>query len=359
MIVAILGAGNGGASAVVELGQRGFKARLWNRSEATLTPFQEAGGVNYTGVFGNGIVKPELITTDLSEAIDSADVILVCLPTLAHASIAESLAKLGANKIPVVLNPGHTGGALEFCAAFNRSGVTPPPTAEFSTLTYIARKPEADTVRVTGSAKHVWVAAMPGCETAMDAAKELYPGAESARDVIATGLANVNMVLHPPGAILGASWVEASGGNFTFYVEGLPAGVGRIMEALDAERLTVAAAYGHDIPDLFAEMQLIGTIETDADSSNCLAAAVRGGKANSKIMAPDSLNHRYYREDFWYGIKPFLAFAEIARIDVPVAKSLMTLAEVLVGASVKTEGRSVAAMGIEGLNKGELINLVS
>ena len=358
MRIAILGAGNGGASAVVELSQRTFKTRLWNRSKTTLMPFQEAGGVKHTGFFGEGIVKPEFITDKLSEAIDGADVIMVCLPTLAHANIAEMLAKLGANNIPVVLNPGHTGGALEFVETFNRNHLTPPPTAELSTLTYVARKPEPDIVRTTGSAKHVWVATMPGGEIAMEAAKELYPNAESAKDVIATGLANVNMVLHPPGAILGAAWVEATGGDFTFYVEGLPTGVGRVMEALDAERLAVAKAFDHRLPDLFREMQSIGTIEMDADPIESLAAAVRGGEANSKIKAPDSLNHRYYREDFWYGVKPFLAFAEIAHVAVPVAKSLMNLAELLVGDLVQSEGRSSAAMGVTGMSKNELITYV-
>ena len=359
MIVAILGAGNGGASAVVELGQRGVKTRLWNRSVETLLPFQQAGGIKYTGILGEGMVTPGLVTADLAGAIEGADIILVCLPTLAHAGIAEALAKLGANTRPVVLNPGHTGGALEFVTAFSRHRISPPPTAEFSTLTYVARKPQPDTVWITGAAKHVWVAAMPGGEAALARAKDLYPVAETADNVIATGLANVNMVLHPPGAILGAAWVETCKGDFTFYVQGLPDGVGRIMAALDGERLAVAEAYGHKLPDLFTEMQSIGTIESDANASAGLASAIRGGEANSKIKAPDSLAHRYYREDFWYGIKPFLAFAGIAGVDVPTAASLMKLAELLVDDTMSTEGRSASVMGIDGLNKDELISLVT
>ena len=358
MIVAILGAGNGGASAVVELGQRGFKTRLWNRSAETLLPFQRAGGIKYTGVFGESIAAPDLMTSSLADAIEGVDIILVCLPTLAHTRIADALAGLGANKIPVVLNPGHTGGALEFVTAFHRHNISPPPTAEFSTLTYVARKPQPDTVWITGAAKHVWVAAMPGGEVAQTRAKDLYPVAETAGDVIATGLANVNMVLHPPGAILGAAWVETCKGDFTFYVQGLPDGVGRIMAALDGERLAVAKAYGHQLPDLFTEMQSIGTIESDADSCAGLASAIRGGEANSNIKAPDSLAHRYYREDFWYGIKPFLAFAGIAGVDVPVAGSLMKLAELLVDDTMNTGGRSASVMGIDGLKKDELLSLV-
>ena len=358
MIVAVLGAGNGGGAALAELVNKGFKVRLWNRSDETLLPFRRAGGIRYNGVLGEGLAAPELMTADLAAAIDGADVILSCLPTTAHGRIAAALAALGANAAPVVLNPGHTGGALEFVAAFKRHGVAPPPTAEFSTLTYVARKPQPGMVSITGAAKQVRVAAMPGGEAALSAAKVLYPIAKDATDVIATGLANVNMVLHPPGALLGAAWVESRRGDFTFYVQGLPDGVGRVMAALDDERLAVARCYGHDLPDLFAEMQSIGTIESGADKSAGLAAAVRSGKANSRIKAPDSLAHRYYREDFWYGIKPFLALAGIADASVPVAASLMNLAEILVGGAALPEGRSAAAMGIDGLGKDELLGLV-
>ena len=80
-------------------------------------------------------------------------------------------------------------------------------------------------------------------------------------DVLACDLANVNMVLHAPGAVLAAAWVEATRGDFTFYVQGMTPGVARVMRALDDERRAVARAFGHDLPSLDAEMQAIGTVE--------------------------------------------------------------------------------------------------
>ena len=80
-------------------------------------------------------------------------------------------------------------------------------------------------------------------------------------DVLACDLANVNMVLHVPGALLAAAWVEATRGDFTFYVQGMTPGVARVMQSLDEERRAVARAFGHDLPPLVAEMQAIGTVE--------------------------------------------------------------------------------------------------
>ena len=123
--VAVVGAGAGGAAAVAELVAAGHEVGLWSRSPETLAAFQGQGGVCYEGVLGSGLARPKLMTSDLPEAIDAADVILVCLPTFAHADIARALAHAG-TKVPVVLNPGHTGGALEFQHAFHALGAKPP-----------------------------------------------------------------------------------------------------------------------------------------------------------------------------------------------------------------------------------------
>ena len=355
MIIAIAGAGGGGLSAAVELGLAGHEVRLWNRSANALAALGD--GIAYEGVFGAGRMSIALVTADLAEAARGADALLVCVPTIAHAGLAQTMIAERVAPIPLVLNPGHTGGALEVAETFARAGVPPPPIAEFSTLTYVARKPAPDRVSITGRAGAVWAAALPGGGDALYIACALYPAAQPARDVLATALANVNMVLHPPGAILGASWVEATGGDFTFYVDGLTDGVARAIEALDRERRAVAAAFGHALPSLFDEMQAIGTIEATAPPEAELAAAIRGGTANARIMAPDDFAHRYYHEDIFYGLLPFLEFARIAEVSVPTAHALFTLGRLVTGAT--EVGRTAAAMGIAGLDSSALMAKVT
>ena len=358
MKVAILGAGAGGVSAAVELHRAGHAPRLWNRSPDTLAGYVAAHGIHHSGVFCEGFTPLELITANLSAATHDADVLLVCLPTLAHAALARALIQANVRDIPTVLNPGHTGGALEFAQVYREHGLRPPPTAEFSTLTYVARKVGADRVNITGRAKRVRVAALPGGGAALERALALYDCASAVDNVLVTSLCNVNLVLHPPGAVLGAAWIEASAGNFTFYVEGLTDGVARVMERLDAERRAVALALGFELPSLFEEMQAIGTIEPDVGAAGGLAAAIRGGAANRSIKAPETFHHRYYQEDFWYGLQPFLALAAIAGVEVPTARALMHLGQLAAGKSAPPTGRTSAAMGIEGLDKGALLKFV-
>lgn len=359
MKVAVLGAGAGGAAAVVELSAAGHRIALWNRSADTLRPFRQRGGIGFSGVLGDGTVAIDAITSDLAEVVRWADAALVTLPTFAHGSLARSLAAAGwpADR-PIVLNPGHTGGALEFAHAYRSVRPDVPPIAEFSTLTYVARKYAPDTVTVSGRAKFVRAGCLPGGEAALDAATTLYPVAVRVSDVLASDLANMNMILHPPGAVLGAAWVEATAGDFTFYVEGMTPGVVRTMQRLDDERRAVAAACGHDLPNLVEEMRAIGTVEADVRDTRDFRAAIAGGAANSRIKAPDTLAHRYYREDFGHGLLPFLEIAAIVGVETPIAASLFRLAEALTGSDYRQGGRTAQAMGIAGFTKRELLAMV-
>jgi opine dehydrogenase len=257
-----------------------------------------------------------------------------------------------------VLNPGHTGGALEVRQAFISNACDPPPIAELSTLTYVARKYAQTRVTITGRAKSVRLAAMPGGEKAAELAKLLFPAARSVPDVLACGLANVNMVLHIPGAVLGAAWVEATGGDFTFYVQGMTGGVARVMRALDDERRAVGRAFNHELPPLTAEMQAIGTVEASTPDIDDFVAAISSGEANRRIKAPHSLQHRYYQEDFCYGLLPFTVIARIGGVDVPLAQSLLQIGRVLLGFDPASAGRTAARMGIADLDRGGLLRLI-
>ena len=210
--VAVIGAGAGGAAAVTELTLAGHEVRWWNRSPATIEPFRAAGGVRYEGVFGDGFAAPARFATELPDALDGADLAMVCLPSLAHEAVAGALIAAGVT-CAVVLNPGHTGGALHVAEIFRTAGAPPPPLVELSTLTYIARKPSPDAVRITGVASRLRAACLPGGEMGLELLRTLYPAAAPEGDVLATSLANVNLVLHTPGALLSASWVEATGGE--------------------------------------------------------------------------------------------------------------------------------------------------
>lgn len=355
MRVAVLGAGTGGLAAAVELIRGGHRVQLWNRNPVRLEPHRD--GIRYTGVWGEGNVVPHLLTADMAEVLEGAEAVVACLPSVVHPQLFESLAEAGC-AVPIVLNPGHTGGALHLRTVFARAGVPLPPVAEFSTLTYIGRV-HGGVVNVSGRAKRISVGALPGGEAALENALTFFPGAHAVPDVLASSLANVNLVLHPPGAILGSAWVEATGGDFTFYVEGMTPGVARVLRRLDEERLAVAEAFGHELPTLMEEMTELGSVDAEAAARGEVAEAIRGGVANSTIPAPDSFEHRYYQEDLGFGLVPFIALAGVAGIAVPTAEALLYLGDLAVGQGLASRGLDAARLGIEGMTMAELIGSVT
>jgi len=120
----------------------------------------------------------------------------------------------------------------------------------------------------------------------------------------------------------------------------------------------VARAYGHDLPALLQEMKLLGTVEADVENMEDYQQAIASGEANKKIKAPDSLQHRYYREDFGHGLLPFLEYAKIAQIETPTARALYHLAEVAVGTDYRVGGRIASSMGLEGMGLEDVIKRV-
>ncbi|MGH3005318.1 MAG: NAD/NADP octopine/nopaline dehydrogenase family protein [Gaiellaceae bacterium] len=350
--VAVLGAGAGGAATAADLAARDYRVRLWTRSEQTIAPYRAANSVAFRGVLGDGEVGVACATTDLGHALEGADVAVVSMPSTGHEHVARALA--AAAPPPLVLNPGQTGSALRFRAIFAEEHAALPPLAELSTLAYVARLHTPGCVTVSGVARCVRAACLPNGEEALDVARELFPAADPVSDVLATALANVNLVLHPPGAILGASWVEATGGAFRFYVDGTTAGVARVMAALDEERLAAARAFGHELPPLADEMASIGTADVGAAARGDLRGAIVNGEANREIRAPDSLEHRYYREDFGFGVVPFLALADAGGVTAPVAEALLRIASTLLGVDLGEAGLNAERLGIAGLDREAL-----
>jgi len=71
-----------------------------------------------------------------------------------------------------------------------------------------------------------------------------------------TTLQNGNPVIHPAVTLTNTALIERTAGDFRFYEDGITPAVGRLIQAVDRERLTIAAALGVRIlsePDLGVE----------------------------------------------------------------------------------------------------------
>ena len=358
--IAVLGAGHGGCAAAADLGRRNFSVRLHARTEERLAPLRRQGGIRVSGLH-QGLVPIDLMTTDVGEAVKGADLIMLVVPSVAHRYYARSLAAVLAPNQPIFLDPGHTGGGLNFVYELREAGYSAPvETCETVTLTYICRMLADDHVALYRYTENLAFAAFPGREQRklFERIKAVFPNIREASSVIETALTNINAVFHPTGMLMNAGWIEHTKGDFLFYLEGISDSVGRVTEAVDRERLAVAKALNIPAVSFLDAFYRAGLTTDGARASGSISRACRESDANKAIKSPPSLQHRYIMEDVGYGLVPISAFASLAHVPTPTIDALITLASAAVGTDLRATGLTLRTMGLEGLGPGELARFI-
>jgi len=353
--IAILGAGNGAHAFAGDLALRGYPVRLYNKFAQEIAGLQNAHGVTCEGVV-DGFGALELVTTEIAPVVANADFIFVVVPANAHAFMAEQCAPhLRDNQI-ILLNPGRTGGALEFRSVLKHLNVTARVfVAEAQTLLYTCRISAPARVKISSVKNQVTLAALPARDTPaiLEKLNGVYPQFVAAADVLETGLDNIGAMFHPTTTILSVGRIE-SGTPFEFYRDMTPS-IARFIETLDAERLAVANAFGVRAQSAYDWLARSYTGIT----GGTLYERIQSNVAYHGIAAPRSLDTRYIWEDVPTGLVPLVALGHLAKLDLPAATGLVHLACALSSRDFWESGRNSRRLGIQGLSIGQVKSLVN
>ena len=126
--ITVIGAGHGGKSMAADMANRGFSVTLYNRTEANIEAIRLRGGIDLTTEDGRDHFCPLAnVTCDMAEAVRDADLIMVVIPASGHRWVALNTSSCLRNDQIVLLNPGRTGGALEFAAGLREAGCATRP----------------------------------------------------------------------------------------------------------------------------------------------------------------------------------------------------------------------------------------
>lgn len=355
--VAVLGAGNGGCAAAADLGSRGYEVRLFNRSPERLAPIIERGGLEKLGATGEGFVELPVITTDLAEAVAGADLVMLTVPISTHPFFAEGLAELLDPKQVLFLNPGHMGGGLFMAHELHRlTGRVDVRMCEASTLTYACRMKGPATVNIHSTMTNLPFAAFPGRQQQelYAVVSSMYPELVQASHVLETGFLDINAVEHPPQIICNAGWLEHTKGDYLFYYEGTTPSVGRVIDAVDLERLAVARAAGvptKPFVEIFHEM---GYTTVHAAEVGSAYVALQESAPNRWIKGPPSLDHRYLHEDVGWGLVPWSEMGRAYDVPTPTMDALIVLGGTLNDRDYRVEGLTLERLGLVGVDPADL-----
>lgn len=352
LTVAVLGAGNGGLAMAADLALAGHRVRLYNRSPERLAPVLERGGLELEGEVLR-FTPIEKVTTDPAEAVTGARLLMVVLPATGHRQVAEACAPYLDGQV-VVLNPGRTGGALEFKATLEERGCRADVVvAEASTFLFAARAVGPARARIYGVKRQVTFAALPATRNPEVGAllDRLYPGRfVPASSVLETSLDNIGAVFHPAITLLNAGRIEDDSAGFEFYRQGASPSVSRVIEAVDTERCRVARALG--VPHISALEWMRRSYGVDARD---LQTALRSNPGYAGIPAPSQVNHRYLTEDVPAGLVPMASLGHLLGVPTPTIRSLIDLASAMHGLDYHTVGRTVERLGLSGPSVAEIM----
>jgi opine dehydrogenase len=355
--IAVLGAGNGGCAAAVDLTQRGFEVRLFARSESTIAKLAKLGEIELVEGGVSKKAAPFFMSPHLPPVVQGVDLIVIATPAVGHEYIAKNLANYLTDGQRILLNPGHTGGALHFAHLLRTLGCKAEvQLCETVTLTYICRMPQFGRVEIYRRTTNLRCAAFPGKHTVklVSEIQQVFPNVVAAANVLETGFSNINAIMHPAGMLGNAGWIEKSGGDFLYYREGITPAIGAWIDAVDAERLAIVRLLGLQplrFVDIFYQAGLTTTAARDSGSAY---QAIHESEPNFTIKSPPSLDHRYIREDVGYGLVPMAAIGNLIDVKTPVMDALITLASTALGVDFHREGLTLEKMGLAGLNSERL-----
>ncbi|MBM4018351.1 MAG: hypothetical protein FJ288_08515 [Planctomycetes bacterium] len=351
----VLGAGHGGMAMAAHLALTGCKVNLWNRGEERLLAVQARGGLDVSGEV-DGFAALNLVTTDPAAAIDDVDVLMAVVPATAHRGLAETIAPHIKDGQTLVLNPGRTGGALEAAQVLREKNPSVRPyIAEAQSLLYASRVTNPGQVHIFRIKNSVPLATLPAYHVAdvLPLIRRALPQFVPGDNVLKTSLENIGAVFHPAITILNAGRIEDTHGDFEYYVEGVTPAVASVLEAVDRERVAVAAALG--IRANTAREWLY--LAYDA-AGKTLLDAMRANPGYSGIRSPGTIQHRYISEDVPASLVPLASIGEMFGVPTPAIRAVITLASAMHGADYWAEGRTVDRLGIRGMSVKDLRFLV-
>jgi opine dehydrogenase len=351
MRVAVLGAGNGGVASAFDFAQHGHEVSLYATPEfgANVIAVDKAGGITASGDL-EGFASIRYAGHDAAEAMAGAELVVLVGPAYSTEPLAAAARPHLSDGMAVLICPGSCAGAIAFKRAV---GVELTDeryiVGETSTLPYAVRVTEPGVINVflkltTG----VYLAGLPrtGTDRLYGLVADVWPAVEKAESVFQTTLQNGNPVIHPAVTLLNAGLLERTGGDFLFYEEGVTDSVGRMIEAVDKERLAIAAALGVTILSDPALGVRQGYMREENYSTGYSRAPGFLG-----IAAQGQLDHRYLTEDVGYSLCFLADLAARLGVPTPVIDAVITIASVVLARDFRGEGmRTASTLGLDGMS---------
>src|SRR5262249_19827087 len=176
------------------------------------------------------------------------------------------------------------------------------------------------------------------------------------QNVLYTGFVNANAMLHVANCVGNAGLIDR-GITYKFYAEGVTPMIGRLYEAINAERVAVADRLGAKVPDLAAWFALTYGVHEKTLPESCQKLTFNSDGPYQATGTPKSFEHKYVSEDVPCGLIPMSAIGKAVGVPTPSIDAVIAIAQIMAGSDFAAHGRTLDRLGLAGKN-GEQITRV-
>jgi opine dehydrogenase len=345
--IAVIGAGTGGTYLLAFLGAAGHKMRLHDTNDAKLADIRSAGGIKVDGI---GFAPAELVSTDLKASVDGADIIIFATGGNHQEGAARGVAPLLRDGQIILLIQGNTGGSLVVRRALDAAGCKAKvDIAEMDNYPYSCWRLAPAHIKPIVTKRNLQIAAFPGNRTdvVFSVLGPLFPTAVKMPSVVHTSFTNANAMLHVANCVGNATRIDR-GETYKFYSEGVTPLVARLYEAINAERVAVAAALGAKVRDLADWFDITYGVRGKSLVETAQLLTTNSDGPYQATGTPKSFDHNFVAEDVPVGLIPMAEIGKAVGVPTPATDALIQICKSMSGKDYADTARTLERMGLAG-----------
>lgn len=358
-----------------------FDQNLKNVAKTGIT----LGGIqkNQYGFKRTGKAFINLITSNISEAVKDAKLIIVAIPSVAHDIFFDKLVPVLEDGQIIHIIPDNYG-SLKLRKKLRETGNTKKVIiGGWSSAPYGTRVEKEGGVQTSDMwlvyrAKTLRGAALPSTdqEVFLNSTKYLGcfdsitegDGPVGGNTVLDIGFSNVNPVLHCPGTILGVgvmeNWGRIYGGNdkytYSIYSHAYCESIAEVQYAFFLEEVALAEAIGVGIAkypkkNFLSRTSILGP---EYMGDDCIVPFDEQWETGYRT-GPFSIQDRYVTEDVPVGCHLYHELGKKFGVETPVIDSMITLGSVMTGKDFYKTGITLDDLGIGHLDKESLLEYLN
>lgn len=351
MKIAVLGGGGIGLGTAALLASNGVSVAIWSRSNLGIQPLLDGKLLLASGaVSGRFLINASLC---VEETIAGVQTVIVAVSGAGLKATLEQLAPHVSDGQLIIISSHLSFAALYLSKLLAQRGVKAEICAWASTVV-TARRLGPGEVEVSSIRRELTAASLGSVKNGQELSTKFFPdtGFKQVESLIAVTLNNVNPTSHAAVALCNLTRMEY-GEEWGSYF-GISGAVGRLIEALDLERLSLARSFGMETHSLQQHWHRSFDLPLGSISD---MAAEQNKRRRGRPLGPQTLEHRYVTEDLPFGIVPNIILGKISGIGMAAHEACLHLFDLLYHRDFQAENDLLANLSLNQLSKLDLIEI--